>query len=237
MSLRLARPATILSLLWLSAGPAAAAETWRPGPDMAVGRSFFALVPLPSGDLLAPGGVAAGSGSTNRVDLFSLAGQSFGEIRPMPNSHRYHHMAVLLGDGKLLIAGEQYDGGPKQSLLFTEATRSWSPTVNFPSENRFAGAMVLLPSGRVLYSGGYDGGGDGPTYGSAELYDPVSATWSATGSMIEPRAGQIGNQPAAPPIPAPSREPWRPSPLFISLGALGFGVLVAAASLALSRDR
>jgi hypothetical protein len=182
MSLRLARPATILSLLWLSAGPAAAAETWRPGPDMAVGRSFFALVPLPSGDLLAPGGVAAGSGSTNRVDLFSLAGQSFGEIRPMPNSHRYHHMAVLLGDGKLLIAG----------------------------------------------------GFDGTNYlRTSELFQAVGKSRSDAGND----RGVIGNQPAAPPIPAPSREPWRPSPLFISLGALGFGVLVAAASLALSRDR
>ncbi|HEY8022811.1 MAG TPA: hypothetical protein VIH93_17005, partial [Thermoanaerobaculia bacterium] len=34
--------------------PAVAAEEWLPGPDMSIGRSYFALVALPSGDLLAP---------------------------------------------------------------------------------------------------------------------------------------------------------------------------------------
>ena len=50
-----------------------------PGPDLSVGRSYFALVPLPSGDLLAPGGILPGPGYTNRVDIFSLAGRSFSE--------------------------------------------------------------------------------------------------------------------------------------------------------------
>lgn len=189
MSLRVARPAAVLSLLWMAACPAAAVETWLPGPDMSVGRSFFALVPLPSGDLLAPGGAAAGTLATNRVDLFSLASHTFAETSPMPASHRYHPMAVLLGNGKLLIAGEQYDGSPKQSLLFTEATQTWSPSANSPEVNRFAGAMVLLRNGQVLSSGGYESGADGPTYDSAELYDPASATWSPTGAMIVPRGG------------------------------------------------
>jgi len=106
MSLRAGRPAAVLSLLWMAACPAAAAEAWLRGPDMSVGRGFFALVPLPSGDLLAPGGAVAGTIATNQVDLFSLAGHTFAETRPMPAAHRYHHLAVLLGNGKLLIAGE-----------------------------------------------------------------------------------------------------------------------------------
>jgi hypothetical protein len=169
--------------------PVAAVEQWLPGPDMSVGRGYFALVPLPSGDLLAPGGVIPVSIFTNRADIFSLAGRTFSETAAMMNSHRQQSHAVKLGSGQILIAGEQYDGGAKISELFTEATHAWSLTVNHPSLDRFSGAMTLLPSGKVLYSGGYDGGAGGPTYNSAELFDPATSTWSPTGSMVALRVG------------------------------------------------
>src|SRR5205085_2804228 len=40
---------------------------------------------------------------------------------------------------------------------------------------------TLLPNGRVLAAGGGDGGS---IHASAELYDPASGTWSATGSLV-----------------------------------------------------
>ncbi len=194
MSLRFAR--SLKSLLVLAASffltvapPAAAVEQWLTGPDMSLGRSYFALVSLPSGDLLAPGGVIPAPVYTNRTDLFSVAGRTFGETAAMMNSHRNQFQAVKLGNGKILVAGEQYDGGTKISELFTEATHSWALTANHPALNRFGGAMVLLPSGKVLYAGGYSGAGDGPTYNSAELFDPATATWAPTGSMVALRSG------------------------------------------------
>jgi hypothetical protein len=169
--------------------PTTAAERWLPGPDMSMGRGYFGLVVLPSGDLLAPGGVILEPGYTNRVDIFSVAGRSFSETTAMPNSHRFHDQAVLLGNGKVLIAGEQYDGTLKLSHLFSESTHSWSTPTNHPALNRFAAAMTLLPNGKVLYAGGYDGNAAGPTYNSAELFDPISSTWSGTGSMAALRWG------------------------------------------------
>jgi hypothetical protein len=45
-------------------------------------------------------------------------------------------------------------------------------------------AAALLPNGKVLVAGGYNG-----TYlSTAELYDPASGVWSATGSMASSRA-------------------------------------------------
>jgi hypothetical protein len=41
----------------------------------------------------------------------------------------------------------------------------------------------LLPNGKVLVAGGYDGG----SLASAELYDPASGTWTATGGLAAPR--------------------------------------------------
>src|SRR5205823_11552805 len=45
---------------------------------------------------------------------------------------------------------------------------------------------TLLPNGNVLVAGGGDIDGIHP---SAELYDPASGTWSATGSLATPRSG------------------------------------------------
>ncbi len=42
----------------------------------------------------------------------------------------------------------------------------------------------MLPNGKVLVAGGYDNSG---TLASAELYDPASGTWTATGSLATAR--------------------------------------------------
>ncbi len=177
------------SFFWITALPAGAVEGWLPGPDMSVGRSYFGLVTLPSGDLLAPGGIITSPVYTNRVDLFSVIGSTFSETTAMPVSHRNPLQALLLGNGKVLVAGEQYDGIAKESHLFTESTHSWAATVTHPTLNRFGAAMTLLPNGKVLYTGGYNGAFDGPTYDSAELFDPTLSTWSSTGSMVALRVG------------------------------------------------
>jgi len=45
-------------------------------------------------------------------------------------------------------------------------------------------AATLLANGKVLVSGG---GRDGQQGDRAELYDPATGTWSATGNMLSPR--------------------------------------------------
>ena len=50
---------------------------------------------------------------------------------------------------------------------------------------------TLLPDGKVLVAGGDDccTGAMVGTLASAELYDPVTGTWTATGSMTVGRGG------------------------------------------------
>ncbi len=45
---------------------------------------------------------------------------------------------------------------------------------------------TLLPNGKVLVAGGYDA--DPDTIASAELYDPATGTWTATGSLATDRS-------------------------------------------------
>jgi hypothetical protein len=52
---------------------------------------------------------------------------------------------------------------------------------------RHGHTATLLTDGRVLVAGGCNPSCDSPT-AEAELYDPASGTWSATGSMMTPRA-------------------------------------------------
>jgi len=49
---------------------------------------------------------------------------------------------------------------------------------------RWRHTATLLPSGKVLVAGGYNGN---ETLRSAELYDPATGTWSATGTLIADR--------------------------------------------------
>lgn len=49
---------------------------------------------------------------------------------------------------------------------------------------RLGHTATLLPNGKVLVAGGYNSGG---ILASAELYDPVSSSWSSTGTMATPR--------------------------------------------------
>jgi N-acetylneuraminic acid mutarotase len=61
------------------------------------------------------------------------------------------------------------------------------------SAGRIGHTAVLLPDGTVLVAGGYtndSSGNNATSLASAELYDPISETWTDTGSMAEARDGQ-----------------------------------------------
>lgn len=86
---------------------------------------------------------------------------------------RYFHMAVLLPNGKVLVAGG-FDG-KTSAELYDPATGTWTVTGSMhsphPSER-----MALQPDGKVLvYGGGFD---NYPIEGH-ELYDPATGTWTA----------------------------------------------------------
>jgi WD40 repeat protein len=53
---------------------------------------------------------------------------------------------------------------------------------------RYRQTATLLPDGKVLVAGGFTNNASDPV-ASAELYDPSSGSWTATGNLITPRAG------------------------------------------------
>jgi N-acetylneuraminic acid mutarotase len=92
---------------------------------------------------------------------------------------RYSHNAILLTNGKVLVAGGS--GGGTSTELYDPVTGIWTNT-GAMNNARYAYTATLLTNGQVLVAGGQGGGGN-----SAELYDPVTAIWTNTGAMNQSR--------------------------------------------------
>jgi hypothetical protein len=101
---------------------------------------------------------------------------------------RAGHTATLLTNGKVLIAGG-YSSFMAPVLasaeLFDPSTGVFTATGNMATPRSYHTA-TLLPDGKVLVAGGSVSGNGGPNslLTSAELYEPSSGTFIATGSLI-----------------------------------------------------
>jgi hypothetical protein len=101
------------------------------------------------------------------TDKWSLAG--------LMSTSRYSHVATLLNNGKVLVAGGANEGSNLLSSaeVFDPATRTWASAGSMTTA-RYLPALASLPDGRVLITGG-----GAPLLGdylrSADLYTPPPA--------------------------------------------------------------
>ena len=113
---------------------------------------------------------------------------------------RSFHTTTLLANGKVLATGGRIHTGPDYSDLkaiadadlYDPATGKWSATGTMTISHTDHSAS-LLPNGQVLVAGGETVDFNGVTVASAELYNPVTGTWTATGSMLLSRERHTAN--------------------------------------------
>ena len=103
---------------------------------------------------------------------------------------REGHTATLLTNGKVLIAGgSQVSNTPAWSPLLLASAELYDPsTGTFTATGnltttRAGHSATLLPNGKVLIAGGFGAENSRPSTASAELYDPSTGTFTATGNM------------------------------------------------------
>jgi hypothetical protein len=102
---------------------------------------------------------------------------------PMSQARAFHVM-LTLGDGNVLVAGGSIE---PVAELFDPKSGAFRDTAGAMTTPRIGLAGALLDNGLALLIGGADETGE--PLATAELYDPASGTFVATGSMSIARQG------------------------------------------------
>jgi WD40 repeat protein len=103
---------------------------------------------------------------------------------------RIFHTATLLDTGQVLVAGgSQIPGTLDAAEIYDPSNGSFTATAGAMTQPRHHHTSTVLNNGMVLIAGGDNGGGllTATAFVSAELYNPATNNFSATGSMFAPR--------------------------------------------------
>ena len=97
---------------------------------------------------------------------------------------RADHTATLLSNGKVLIAGGSGEGfqALASAELYDPSTSTFAPTGSMITP-RYAHSATLLADGRVLIAGGTQDQDRGTSVFTAEIYDPSTGAFTATGDL------------------------------------------------------
>lgn len=94
---------------------------------------------------------------------------------------RAGHVAVLLPNGKVLLAGGQFNPGSAE--LFDPAKLAFSATGQMTNQARGGSQAALLSNGQALITGGVNSFANNAPTASAELYNPATGTFAVTDAM------------------------------------------------------
>lgn len=193
--------------------PVVVDPAWSAGPSMIIGRYIHGATYLPSGKILIAGGATTSVSTYSSVEIldpktsvsklvapmkavtygavtaplstgaiactgtlcetYDEASDKWTDVAATPA--KGHNRAVTLPGDIVLMAG---GGAPE---LYDASKRTY--TLTTPITTRSGGALVLLTTGQVLFAGGRDPAVATTLLSSAELFDPTTKTWKATGSL------------------------------------------------------
>jgi N-acetylneuraminic acid mutarotase len=141
---------------------------------------------LANGKVLVAGGQGDYPALFATAELYDPAAGTWTPTGSM-STNRYGHTATLLTNGKVLVTGGlSFSGWLSSSEIYDPVTGSWTTTGPLAAAREYHTA-TLLPDGKVLVAGGLTGPTNSVTISSAELYNPISGTWTTTGSMTTNR--------------------------------------------------
>jgi WD40 repeat protein len=153
------------------------------------GRGQATATLLPNGKVLLTGG-GTQNGEIGTAELYTPSTGTFAKTGSMQTC-RAAHAATLLPNGEVLVTGGvdiTCAGGEVQTMsgqtgeLYNPDTGTFSTTGKM-SIRRYNHSATLLPNGKVLIAGGESPDTGYEALVTAELYDPSTGAFTATGSM------------------------------------------------------
>ena len=141
---------------------------------------------LPNGKVLIAGGYNGNYLAS--AELYDPVTRTFSPTKAMQTA-RSGHVAVRLPSGKVLLAGGVGVGWTflRNAEVYDPATNTFTATGDMAAA-RESHTATLLENGKVLIAGGHKGRRAEMTiYSSAEIYDPATGRFNATGEMTRVR--------------------------------------------------
>ncbi|PYL09028.1 MAG: hypothetical protein DME33_05555 [Verrucomicrobia bacterium] len=163
---------------------------WTPIAPMNTPRAAPVAVRLENGRVMVIGGGDQFFNILDSAEIYDPSTNTWSKTAPMNDARFEDFVAVLLPGGKVLVAGGTGIDGVTSltsAEIYDEATNTWTFNGSM-NVGRGEFANVVLNDGRVLVMGGItELSENGQPIASAEIYDPVTGTWTLTGSMSTAR--------------------------------------------------
>ncbi|CAN96542.1 hypothetical protein predicted by Glimmer/Critica [Sorangium cellulosum So ce56] len=164
-------------------------QSAHPATSMHQARAEHTATKLSDGRVLVAGGtrverLTADPPALAGVEIFDPKTGTWTEAAPMHEARRRHE-AILLRDGRVLVAGGRDRGDVARGAeVYDPRANRWSALTDL-SRARFYSALVELRDGRAILIGGnvYGAG----AIDNVDIFDPSRTAWKAVTPMPKPR--------------------------------------------------
>ncbi|WP_455223386.1 Kelch repeat-containing protein, partial [Kaarinaea lacus] len=158
-----------------------ATETWTVTGNMNQEHVHGFIQLLDNGKVMVGGGTADYGNTATGIELYDPVTGSW-TLQPNPPGLWRYPASVRLTNGRILVAAESH------SYLYDPASNSWTAAADLNVDHGGGFLLTLLDDGQVLIAGGFDNIGYYVGGKAAEVYNPLTDSWTRISDMPENRA-------------------------------------------------